>query len=153
MGDMAIVLAVLIAAFGVGFAMSRVSKIRKELPELAERAQKPKRQSKREKRLEAIRAAEPEWEAPSIEDLVAAEIEETGVDRIPGGEGLATAVLLKVYRRDTTVAETCAPEDRRFVLAAGVDAAVADVDDVKLVCNSHPDTAESSPESSDTAPD
>jgi hypothetical protein len=152
MGDIAIVLAVVIAAFGVGFAMSRVSKIRKELPELAEQSRKPKRQSKREKRLEAIRAAEPEWEPPSIEDLVAAEIEETGVDRIPGGEGLPTAVLLKVFRRDTTTAETCAPEDRRFVLAAGVHAADAGVDDVRLVCETHTASSEATAEDGEVPP-
>ncbi|NIU21506.1 MAG: hypothetical protein GWN79_21620 [Actinobacteria bacterium] len=76
--------------------------------------------------------------APSIDDLIAEEIRETGVDRIPGGEGLETAVLLKVFRRDTTVAETCAPEDRRFELSAGVAPAAAGVDDVKLVCDRHP---------------
>lgn len=141
--DPAIALAMLIAAVGVGFAMSRISKIRKEMPpEMAERMQKPKRMSKREKRLQQIRADEPEYVPPTIDDLVAAEIAETGVDRIPGGEGLPTAVLLKVFRRDTSVAETCPPEDRRFVLAGGVDPNRATVDDVNLVCDSHPSPAD-----------
>ena len=135
--DAAVALAILIAAIGIGFAMSRVSKIRKELPEFAEKQAKPKRQSKREKRLEQIRANEPEWVPPTIEDLIAEEIAETGVDRIPGGEGLDTAVLLKVFRRDTGVEEDCAPEDRRFELSAGVSPADAGVDDVKLLCDTH----------------
>jgi hypothetical protein len=138
-----IAFAILIAAIGIGYAMSRVARIRKELPEFAEKEAKPKRQSKREKRLEQIRAAEPEYVPPSIDDLIAEEIADLGVDKIPGGEGLAPAVLLKAYRRDTHAADTCAPKDRRFVLAGGVAAGDAGVDDVQLVCAEHPDaTAE-----------
>ena len=137
---MTVALAVLIAAVGIGYALSRVARIRKELPELAEAEKKPKRKSKREKRLEQIRAEEPEYVPPSIDDLIAAEIAETGVKDIPGGEGLPAAVLLKVFRRDTATAETCPPAERRFVLADGVNAAEAGVDDVRLICEGHPIT-------------
>jgi hypothetical protein len=134
---LSIALAVIIAAIGIGYAMSRITKMRRELPEFAEKEAKPKRQSKREKRLEQIRAAEPVYVAPSIDDLVAAEIADTHVDEIPGGEGLTSAVMLKVFHRDTAVAETCLPGDRRFVIAAGVEPADADVEDVKLICEGH----------------
>lgn len=138
---MPLAIAILIAAVGIGYAMSRVAKVRKELADIAEVEPRPKRQSRREKRLEQIRAAEPEYVPPSIDDLVAAEVADTGVDRIPGGEGVALAVLLKVYRRDTGVAETCAPEDRRFVITPGVAAADAGLDAVRLICASHPSSA------------
>ena len=45
-------IAILIAAIGVGFAMSRVAKVRKEMAELTEAEPKPKRQSRSKKRLE-----------------------------------------------------------------------------------------------------
>ena len=135
---MSIAIAAIIAAIGIGYAMSRIAKMRRELPDFAEKEAKPKRQSKREKRLEQIRAAEPVYVPPSIEDLVAAEIADTHVDEIPGGEGLSSAVMLKVFRRDTGVAETCLAADRRFVVAPGVDPADADVNDVKLICETHP---------------
>ena len=90
-------IAILIAAIGVGFAMSLVAKVRKEMAELTEAEPKPKRQSRSKKRLEQIRAAEPEYVAPSIDDLIVEEVTETGVDRIPGGHGLEVAVRLKVF--------------------------------------------------------
>jgi hypothetical protein len=128
----ALALAVLIAAIGIGYAMSRIMKIRKELPEFAE--EKPKRQSKREKRLEQIRSAEPEYTPPSIEDLVAAEIADEGLDDVPGGEDLAPTVKLKVYRRDAPRIDACPPEARRYVIAAGVVPSEAGVDDVHMIC-------------------
>jgi hypothetical protein len=133
-----IAIAVLIAAVGIGIAMSRLTKVRKEFPELAEKAEKPKRMTKRQKRLEQIRAAEPEYVPPSIDDLIAEEIADLGIARVAGADDLSPAVALKVYRRDTPDMETCPPEDRRFVVAEGVDAATASVDDVRLVCDEHP---------------
>ena len=135
--DATVAIAILIAAVGIGYAMSRASKVRKELTEFA--VEKPKRQSKRQKRLEQIRAAEPDYVAPSIDDLVAEEIIDTGADQIPGGEGLAPAVLLKVYRRDTDSGDDCEPADRRFVVAEGIEPADAGIDDVRLLCESHED--------------
>lgn len=135
---MALAIAILLAATGIGYAISRLAKVRKEMPEFAERAKKPPRQSKQQKRLEQIRAAEPKYVPPSIDDLVAEEIADIGIDKVPGAEGLAPAVLLKVYRRDTPATEDCPPEQRRFVLTQGVDAASAGVDDVRLICDAHP---------------
>ena len=134
--DVTIAIAILIAAAGIGYAMSKASKVRKELTEFAD-IEKPKRMNKREKRLAQIRAAEPEYVAPSIDDLVSEEIIETGADQIPGGEGLAPAVLLRVYRRDTAPDDDCAPADRRFVVADGIELADAGLDDVRLLCTTH----------------
>ena len=134
---MPLAFAVVIAAIGIGYAMSRVMKLRNQMAELTEVEKKPKRQSKREKRLEQIRAGEPVYVPPSIDDLIAEEIAETGVDRIRGGEGLAIAIRLKAFRRDTTAAEDCAPEDRRFVVADGIGAADAGLDDVRIICEAH----------------
>ena len=105
--DVTVAIAILLAAAGIGYAMSKASKIRKELNEFAD-VEKPKRLSKREKRLEQIRAGEPEYVPPTIDDLVSEEIVEIGADQIPGGEGLAPAVLLRVYRRDTAPNDDCA---------------------------------------------
>ena len=134
--DVTVAIAILAAAVGIGYAMSRASKVRKELNEFAD-VEKPKRLSKREKRLAQIRAAEPEYIAPTIDDLVTEEIVATGADQIPGGAGLAPAVLLKVYRRDTAVGDDCKPETRQFVVGDGIEPADAGVEDVKLICDSH----------------
>jgi len=111
--DVTVAIAILIAVAGIGYAMSKASKVRKELNEFAD-VEKPKRLSKREKRLEQIRAGEPEYVPPTIDDLVSEEVVEIGADQIPGGEGLAPAVLLRVYRRDTAPDDDCAPADRRI---------------------------------------
>jgi len=131
--DLAVVIAILLAAFGVGWAMSRASKLRKEFPELADK--KPPRVSKRQKRLEQIRAAEPEFTPPSIEDLIAEEIKDAGIDRIEGAAAIQPTVLLKAYRRDEHLAKDCPGESLRFVVADGVEPEHADIDDVRLECD------------------
>ncbi len=132
--DAAVLIGIVLAGIGVGYAMSRASKLRKEFPELAEK--KPPRMSKREKRLEQIRASEPEFVPPSIEDLVAAEIAEQKIDEIDGAEGLDPAVMLRVFRRDEPVAHGCPRESLRFSIAGDVDPSEATIDDVRLVCDS-----------------
>ncbi len=79
---------------------------------------------------------------PTIDDLVEAEIEETGVRRIPGHEGLPIPTMLKVWHRDRPHL-TCDPTALRFVVATGIDPTVADVDDVHLACpEENPETME-----------
>lgn len=131
--DTAVIIAILIAAVGVGWAMSKASKLRKEFPELAERKQP--RKSKRQRRLEQIRASEPEFTPPSIEDLVAAEISDAGIDQVEGAGGLPPAVMLKVYRRDEEVAQQCPREKLRFIVADGIEPGEATIDDVALTCD------------------
>jgi len=118
--------------------MSRVAKLRKEFPELAEK--KPTRQNRREKRLEQIRAAEPTYVAPTLDDLIAAET--------AGGAGLPPGVMLKVYKRDIDAAKACPHEKLRFVVAEGVQAEAADFDDVRLACDAPAAETERSGEAS-----
>ena len=125
-------IAIIIAAAGIGYAMSRVSKVRKEFPDLA--AKRPPRVSKRQKRLEQIRAHEPEYTPPSLEDLIAADIKEAGIDTIPGASGVPQGVILKVYRRDEP-AIACRHEELRFLVADGVEPGSAGIDDVRLICD------------------
>ncbi len=139
---MPIAIAVIIAAVGIGYAMSRVAKLRKEFPELAEK-RKPTRQSRREKRLEQIRAAEPAYVAPTLDELIAAEIADEGIGDIAGSAGLAPGVMLKVYKRDMETVKACPRQKLRFVVADGVQAEAAEFDDVRLACDAP--AAESEP--------
>lgn len=81
-----------------------------------------------------VQKLEPLPEIPTMMDLVRAEIEETGVDRLPGNEGLAGPVMLKVYRRDAAVRERCTHEGFGFVVKAGIEPEAATEDDVRLYC-------------------
>jgi hypothetical protein len=81
---MEIAIAAVIAAVGVGYAVNLAARLRKEFPELAEK--KAPRQNRRAKRLEQIRAGEPAYVAPSLEDPIAAEIADQGIDAIAGPE-------------------------------------------------------------------
>ena len=130
---MSIVIAVAIAAVGIGYAMSRLAKLRKEFPELADK--KEPRKSRRDKRLEQIRGAEPEYVAPSLDDLIAEEIADEGIDTIEGGVGLPPAVMLKAYKRDLAGVAGCPREKLRIVIADGVQPETAEFDDVRLTCD------------------
>jgi hypothetical protein len=81
-----------------------------------------------------LQKLEPLPEIPTMMDLVRAEIEETGVDRLPGHEGLAGPVMLKVYRRDAAIRERCTHEGFGFVLQDGIEPEAATEDNVRLYC-------------------
>jgi hypothetical protein len=69
----------------------------------------------------------------SIMDLVKEEAEETGVDVIPGAEGVDLPIRLKVWHRDAEVRESCPdPALLVFVLTEGVDPERAAADDLRL---------------------
>jgi hypothetical protein len=125
-----------IAFLGVaGFLYVRMLRARKENPEF-EGIERPKRLSKRERKLQQLREFEDSIPPrPTIEELIEAEIRDTGVDRIPGGDGVAVPIRLKVFHRDTHVRTGCADDGLRFLVTEGVDAAEATVDDVMLVCD------------------
>ncbi len=93
---------------------------------------------RRERILEQL---EPLPELPTVMDLMRQEIAELGVDKIPGSEGLAGPVLLKVYKRDQRVAENCPREALEYVVADGVAPAEATEDDVVLSCKQHAEDA------------
>lgn len=93
---------------------------------------KPRNLSKRQQRI--ISTLEPTNEAPSIEDLVAAEAAETGVNDIPGGDGLDVSLKLRVYWRDEVVRSGCEDGMLEFRIEDGIDPATAETEDVRLVC-------------------
>jgi hypothetical protein len=88
--------------------------------------------SRRQQRV--LEKLDPLPEIPSVMDLMRQEIEETGVEEIPGHEGLPGPVMLKVFRRDHAIREHCTHNAYEFVIQDGVDPAVAMEDDVRLFC-------------------
>ena len=77
----------------------------------------------------------PDPPLPTIEELVAEELEETGAGRIAGAEALPPPVALKVFRRDSPGLEGVPSEQLRFVVDDGVDPAAATLDQVRLVAD------------------
>lgn len=75
----------------------------------------------------------PDRPLPTIEDLVAEELEETGAGGIAGAAELAPPVALKVFRRDRPGLGEVAVDRLRFTVADGVAPAEATADDVTLV--------------------
>jgi hypothetical protein len=90
-----------------------------------------RRLTRQEKLLQKL---EPLPEIPTIMDLVRAEIEETGVERIPGHEGLPGPVMLKVFRRDAAVRESCTHQGFGFVVRDGIEPENATEGDAWLYC-------------------
>ena len=100
------------------------------------RIERPKRMSARERKLAKIKEFEESLPPrPTIQELMADEVRETGVDQIPGGDELEIPVRLKVWHRDEHVRRGCAEGALRFVVTDGVDRATATEDDVMLVCD------------------
>lgn len=138
-----------------GFLFMRMVRARDASPDYEPAARRPRRVSSKERKLERMR----EFEAaipprPTIQELMQQEVEATGIDRVPGGDGLEIPVRLRVWHRDADVRADCAAEGLRFIVAEGVERASASEDDVMLVCDggvvpdgtaeagSTPDTAE-----------
>ena len=90
--------------------------------------QRPTRQEK------LLQKLDPLPEIPTVMDLMRAEIKETGVEEIPGHEGLTGPVMLKVFRRDAAVRESCTHEGFAFVVGDGIDPEAATEDHVRLYC-------------------
>jgi hypothetical protein len=116
-----------------GFFLFRMLQSRKENPAYEE---PPRRMTRREKKLAQLEAFDDDIPPrPTIQELVAEEIRATGVDRIPGSEGIESPVLLKVWHRDEHVRSGCAAGALRYVVREGVSAATAQEADVMLVCD------------------
>lgn len=92
----------------------------------------PKTLSKRQQRI--VATLEPPKEMPSIEELVAEEARDTGVNEIAGGEGLDVSLKLRVYWRDEIVRQGCTDGVLEFRVDDDVSPADADTNDVRLVC-------------------
>ncbi len=75
----------------------------------------------------------PDRPTKTFEELLAAEVEETGVDRISGGAGIPVQVRLKVYHRDRAALGDCEEGRLSFVLAEGTLPADATVETTGLV--------------------
>jgi len=122
------------------------------------RIERPKRMSSRERKLAKIKEFEKSIPPrPTIQELMAQEVADTGVDQVPGGDGLEIPVRLKVWHRDEHVRRGCVDGALRFVLSEGVDRANATEDDVMLVCDEAGDVpvegaATTSAPSADDAP-
>ena len=126
----------LLVAGGVMISLNRRTRNKmKEVAigdEVAEPVQKPRSLSKRQQRI--VATLEPDKEIPSIDDLVAAEAADTGVNDIAGGDGLDTSLKLRVYWRDEVVRNGCTDGQLEFRIDDGVDPAAAETEDVRLVC-------------------
>ena len=94
--------------------------------------QKPKQLSKRQQRI--VSTLEPDKPIPTIEDLVAAEAADTGVNEIPGGADLDVSLKLRVYWRDEVVRRGCSDGRLEFRIDDGIDPATAETEDVRIVC-------------------
>ncbi|MCP4966265.1 MAG: hypothetical protein GY926_13665 [bacterium] len=97
----------------------------------------PKKQSgwttsKRQQRI--MEKLGPPPEIPTVMDLVREEVAETGVENIPGHEGLTGPVMLKVFRRDQAVQDRCTHDGYAFLIAEGVEPSEALEGDVTLYC-------------------
>jgi hypothetical protein len=62
------------------------------------------------------------------------EMAETGVETIPGHEGLGGPVMLKVFRRDALIRERCTHDGIGFVVRDGIEPEEATENDVVLFC-------------------
>lgn len=126
----------MLVAGGIMVSLNRRTRIKmKEAAigdEAVEPATTPRSLSKRQQRM--VATLQPEPELPSIEDLVAEEAAETGVNDIPGGEGLDVSLKLRVYWRDEVVRKGCSDGVLEFRITDGVEPGDAETDDVRLVC-------------------
>jgi hypothetical protein len=97
----------------------------------------PKLTRRMHRHLEKVREfdADYEIEHKTLEQLIAEEAEETGVNEMPGGDGLATPVKLKVFHRDSSQHSDCRESGLRFEVRSGADPENATEHDVRLVCN------------------
>jgi len=119
----------------VGFLFVRMLRAREAHPDF-ERTPRKKRTSSREKKLAKLREFEDSIPPrPTIQELILEEARETGVEEIPGGDGLELPVRLKVWHRDEHVRRNCIDGGLRYVVHEGVDPASASEDDVMLMCD------------------
>jgi hypothetical protein len=133
--DQEVLTAVAIAVFvtmGVMVTLTRRTRERAQEAQGNDHPTAPKPRTKRQKQLVAQMAPPPE--IPTIEQLVAEEAAATGVNDIPGGEGLDVSLKLRVYWRDEVVRKGCEDGHLEFRIESGVDLEAADIDDVRLVC-------------------
>lgn len=130
--DVVIVLVALVGSIVVAVVLLLWAHRRAKPVEGVETPQIPASATRRQRRI--LEKLEPLPEIPTVMDLVRLEVEETGVDKIPGHEGLSGPVKLKVFRRDQSIVENCSHEAYGFVVRDGVAPEDAREDDVRLHC-------------------
>ena len=81
----------------------------------------------------------PDEPRPTIEDLIAEEAAELGIDEIPADPTIPLAVKLQVFRRDAGGLGTADPAAVAFRLAAGT-AEPIEAADVRLIARSEQDS-------------
>jgi hypothetical protein len=118
----------LVVGIGLGWLLGRRSGTSDE-PD----ASTPRRPRPTKKQRQFLATLPPDPPLPTIEDLVAEELEETGAGRIAGAGALQPPVALKVFRRDALGVDGVPPERLRFVVDDGVEPAAATTDQVRLI--------------------
>lgn len=132
----------LVASIVIAFVMlaRQRDRTRPEDPESETKQPVPK--GKRERMMAKL---EPLPEIPTVMDLVRQEVEETGVENIPGHEGLSGPVMLKVFKRDQAVIERCTHDAYEFVIEQGVAPEDALEANVTIHCDQCGEHVESEP--------
>lgn len=87
-----------------------------------------------------LAALPPDPVRPTIEDLVAEEAAELGVDVIPGADEVALGVRLRVWKRDRPDLGDC-PDHRLHFVVTALDSITATAADVTLQCRPDDDSA------------
>lgn len=132
--DQEVITALAIAiAITMGVMITLSKRTRERAQEtLVDQPSGPKPRTRRQQELMAKMAPPPE--IPTIEELVAEEAAATGVNDIPGGEGLDVSLKLRVYWRDEVVRNGCEDGHLEYRIDPGIARDSADTDDVRLVC-------------------
>jgi hypothetical protein len=126
----------IVALFGsIALAAALLTRQRSRVkPDETERAAPVIPSSASRHQRKVLEKLEPQPEIPTLMDLVRTEIEELGIDKIPGHESLPKPVVLKVYRRDSLLLQECNHDALEFKLGDGVEPSEAMEDDVILFC-------------------
>jgi hypothetical protein len=124
------VVVALVVGIGLGWLLGRRSATSAEPGARSTPGARPTK-----KQREILATLPPDPTLPTIEDLVAEELEETGAGRIAGAAALAPPVALKVFRRDTPGVEGVPLEQLRFVVDDGIEPMTATPDQVRLVAD------------------
>ena len=101
-------------------------------PDDDEKAKRPYPPSASRRQRKILAQLSPDPEIPTLMDLVKAEVEDLGLEDVPGGGGIPPGVLLKVYRRDR--AENCSHDGIEYRLGEGITPDEATEEDVVLHC-------------------
>lgn len=133
--DFAVIALVVSIVLVAGVLFRQRSRVQLDDPESDDgAADKPRPKLRTTKQERMLQKLSPLPEIPTVMDLMREEMAETGVETIPGHEGLTGPVMLKVFRRDSLVRERCTHDTIEFVIRDGIDPEEAIEEDVVLFC-------------------